>query len=139
MNKDLERLLELYHKNRDDNGILMSKDEWKEYQTLKSKLESQLLSEGKYESLMEANSQVVQDNITMSQYQQQIKELQEMCKECDIKYEELWASNWKLKAVIDEINLGIDKILDMNQEDYNFYTKQELRNIKEILKKVESK
>jgi PHD/YefM family antitoxin component YafN of YafNO toxin-antitoxin module len=79
MNKDLERLLELYHKNRDDNGILMSKDEWKEYQTLKSKLESQLLSEGKYESLMEANSQVVQDNITMSQYQQQIKELQDEC------------------------------------------------------------
>jgi|APSaa5957512535_1039671.scaffolds.fasta_scaffold03563_11 hypothetical protein len=74
-----------------------------------------------------------------SELEQQIKELQEMCKECDIKYEELWASNWKLKAVIDEINLGIDKILDMNQEDYNFYTKQELRNIKEILKKVESK
>ena len=74
-----------------------------------------------------------------SELEQQIKELQEMCKECDIKYEELWSSNWKLKAVIDEINLGIDKILDMNQEDYNFYTKQELRNIKEILKKVESK
>ena len=75
----------------------------------------------------------------IKELEQQIKELQEMCKECDIKYEELWASNWKLKAVIDEINLGIDKILDMNQEDYNFYTKQELRNIKEILKKVESK
>ena len=74
-----------------------------------------------------------------SELEQQIKELQEMCKECDIKYEELWASNWKLKAVIDEINLGIDKILDMNQEDYNFYTKQELMNNKETLKKVESK
>ena len=123
-------------------------EEQKDIDTLKSKLESQLEKGEKYDAKSALECPICKFDYKAQsrdfeklylESQQQIKELHEMCNECDMKYEELWSSNWKLKAVIDEINLGIDKILDMNQEDYNFYTKQELRNIKEILKKVESK
>ena len=72
-----------------------------------------------------------------SELEQQIKELQEMCKECDIKYEELWASNWKLKAVIDDIKEWSDSY-SSGYDQYD-YEKAKHHELKEILKKVESK
>jgi len=65
-NKDIERLLVFF----DDNGMT-----WDEYASLKVKLEGELEKAKKYDDLMKANSEIVQNNISHTQILQENKQL----------------------------------------------------------------
>ena len=143
-NKDLERLLELIIMESPHENI--RNEEQKDIDTLKSKLESQLEKGEKYDAKSALECPICKFDYKAQsrdfeklylESQQQIKELHEMCNECDMKYEELWASNWKLKAVIDDIKEWSDSY-SSGYDQYD-YEKAKHHELKEILKKVESK
>jgi chromosome segregation ATPase len=121
-------------------------EEQKDIDTLKSKLESQLEKGEKYDAKSALECPICKFDYKAQsrdfeklylESQQQIKELHEMCNECDMKYEELWSSNWKLKAVIDDIKEWSDSY-SSGYDQYD-YEKAKHHELKEILKKVESK
>jgi hypothetical protein len=121
-NKDLERLLELESDN--GRGEILDSVTLEEYNTLKSKLESQLLSEGRCNPECKELHKF---------HEQQIKELQEdrdiIKNQWNLSIKEMV----KFKAVID----GIEKnIMTRLGEGYDVL---HIHYIQEILKKEESK
>jgi len=110
-NKDIERLLVFF----DDNDMT-----WDEYASLKAKLEGELEKAKKYDDLMKANSEIVQNNISHTQILQENKQLQDSIE--DLK-NELKVKEWYVIAKDQE-----QRIIKKNHE---------LNNLKQKLEKYE--